>query len=679
MGAQQAPELRDLLEKGPRREQEPFPELREVILQIPVRQNQPGRETAEEIRPEAETAHDARPRRKEDARPARLDRLVILEHHVLAFHATPQNPLGGFDIGGRGEGIPVGAHERPDAVCCAGPDPKIHALLLVVAQEGAPPARIECIGQEQQKAHVELKMCREERHELMHRVQPLQEDGAALGAVVDTLVGVNSMSRPQAERMAEAAPVLLDQHGKAVQGAIVRIEKQLCDAAHLRRPVPSVAAVHQHGLPLEVHHLRNRVCGIKDQSDVVQPPRLVEHVGEVVLVRISDASALHFRADPREAVAHGMDVADVVELQIAARVVGVKLVAISRRTIGERRCLRSAVHDMQDWSDFHPREGPDDGHDRTASTSFIEAGHTGRGLSRGAQSPPGVAVGPGNRSRRRAPSGSRTRSRSRSRSRSRRTPFSHVLPLRSCRLPRKCSRDDCVAKRGKRSLVLGACIARSHFGLTTPPDGAGIPSAAPGQGWDPPLAAEARDGPQLVVADGRGHDQRRRIARAELIVAIRDGDPPRTRHVPVPGIQHPLPRPLHGVVQRVHVADVDAIVGHEGHLVLEGEERHGFELREGQLVQILHKHVSLGVVRNLQADRVDGLADDLHLLVACPVGPSQDLQSVDRTKGYREGLRRELHLRDVLHPLRIFRIRHEDDLIPGDHNLSQHGVSSAPC
>ena len=79
-------------------------------------------------------------------------------------------------------------------------------------------------------ASVELKGGRELAPELPDSVEELQEDGRAL-------VGGGG---PESERVAEPEPVLLNQGGETLQSAVVRVQQQLRQSAHLARSVPAV-------------------------------------------------------------------------------------------------------------------------------------------------------------------------------------------------------------------------------------------------------------------------------------------------------------------------------------------------------------------------------------------------------------------------------------------------------
>lgn len=78
---------------------------------------------------------------------------------------------------------------------------------------------------------------------VVHDVQPLQEHFRPIALI---LVGV--MAQPLLKHVAKAHPVLADQHSEPIHSAVVGVQHQLDECAHLGSPVPAVRAMHQHVL-----------------------------------------------------------------------------------------------------------------------------------------------------------------------------------------------------------------------------------------------------------------------------------------------------------------------------------------------------------------------------------------------------------------------------------------------
>lgn len=209
------------------------------------------------------------------------------------------------------------------------------SLPLGVAQHVTEPAAVHVEGQLQQVLGVELEGAGVEMHQLVDAVQELDEDRRYLplvggrgrrGAAVLDVAPPLPVGRPQVEGVAEAHEVLLHQHAEAVSGSVVGVQEQLREARHLRRPVPPVAAVDQDGHPEDVNPVGRLPRGRQDGPDVGQPLRVLDQRAERDVGRrlaVADAAQLLV------AVAHGVDVLDIAELQGAVGIVGRVFVAVT--------------------------------------------------------------------------------------------------------------------------------------------------------------------------------------------------------------------------------------------------------------------------------------------------------------------------------------------------------------
>ena len=189
----------------------------------------------------------------------------------------PEGPVvgvvGRVEVVGLGGGV-EGVGPDGDGALRAAHDPL--AVALRVAEEGAEEARGDAVGDEDEEVLVELEGAGELRPHEVDGLEPLDEDGRPLVRLERLLARDADALR---ELVAEGAPLLLDEDGEALEGAVVGVEEELGRRADLRRPVPAVAAVDEDARALGVEALRDVDRGLEDEDEVLEPARRVEGRG----------------------------------------------------------------------------------------------------------------------------------------------------------------------------------------------------------------------------------------------------------------------------------------------------------------------------------------------------------------------------------------------------------------
>ena len=157
--------------------------------------------------------------------------------------------------------------------------PQIKSVLLAVPDEGAVLAGGRVVVQHEEETLVELEGGGVHLGELPGAVDELSEDGRHLLRVA------RDVADALAELVSERQPVLLDERLVALRGAVVGVQQQRGQRAHLRRAVPAVRAVHHHAhAPLDgVRHEPRRV---QHRLDVPQPAARLQPAQERVHVRV---------------------------------------------------------------------------------------------------------------------------------------------------------------------------------------------------------------------------------------------------------------------------------------------------------------------------------------------------------------------------------------------------------
>mmetsp|Transcript_11332 Transcript_11332/g.38322 ORF Transcript_11332/g.38322 Transcript_11332/m.38322 type:complete len:338 (-) Transcript_11332:1362-2375(-) len=212
------------------------------------------------------------------------------------------------------------------------------ARLLVVPEEVAKEAAGRVIREEHEEILGELKGRGELFNDEPQHVQELQENGAAL------LAAVIAVAVPEAvvELVAEGGPLLLHENREAVDGAHKGVQQDLCHGADLRRAVPPVRAVHEHGRALELELLGRQHGAREDHAQVAQPARL-EHPAADALV-LARGPGQDKVLQSGVAAAHGVDVVNVAEENVRVLVVLHVLRAPPAAPVQRGRQGAAAVH-----------------------------------------------------------------------------------------------------------------------------------------------------------------------------------------------------------------------------------------------------------------------------------------------------------------------------------------------
>ena len=122
------------------------------------------------------------------------------------------------------------------------------------------------------------------------------------------------------------------------------VEEQLRERGHLRRAVPAVGAVHEHGGALDVDEVLDARGGADHAAYVLEPAALVQVLQEVVVRRVALGEQLQQRL---ERGAHHVDVGDVGEGELDVGVLARVLVALALGRVELRVEARPAVDDLQ--------------------------------------------------------------------------------------------------------------------------------------------------------------------------------------------------------------------------------------------------------------------------------------------------------------------------------------------
>lgn len=230
-----------------------------------------------------------------------------------------------------------GGHERPDGERAVR-DGILQSLLHRVAQKRSEQTRVDVLGELYQVAHGEFEAARELAVDLMDAVDPLEKHGAALVG----LLRADALSTSVPKLVSEAQPFLLDQHAEAVDGPVERIEAQLGRRADLRRSVPAVAAVHQHRSVVPFDCVTDDDGSRQQSRHVLQPKRSLQQA-----VPVGDVGRRGTEKAQRvERLSYRVDVAQVHELNLRARVVLGALHAAAARSVGDGGRVGSGINDQ---------------------------------------------------------------------------------------------------------------------------------------------------------------------------------------------------------------------------------------------------------------------------------------------------------------------------------------------
>ena len=218
----------------------------------------------------------------------------------------------------------------------------VDALGGRVAQERAEQARVGVQAELEQHGLVELEGGGKLTRELIDAVEPLEKDRTAF---VDVRV-VGGVAVALRELVAVEEPVDLDERAKARYAAIVRVEEELGEREYLRRPIPAVRAVHEHGLGLLIDGLRDRARRSQYARQVVQPASALQLTQQLLVVRRGRHGRAH-RSQRLERAPDHVYVLQVHELNLAVGVVLGVLVAAALDAVRQRHRAEARVHDEQ--------------------------------------------------------------------------------------------------------------------------------------------------------------------------------------------------------------------------------------------------------------------------------------------------------------------------------------------